>query len=140
RDWSSDVCSSDLSGRAHVETPLHGHGLDRRLAADAAARRRVEMPLEPLEVDLDAFCKLHADDVDEAARGRLPARRDACDLAAVANDALGEQEADGELRVVSRRTHRDGNAFLGTAAVRPRIAQPDLERLLGGHDVDGVRS
>src|SRR5690606_24626017 len=101
---------------------LHGHGLDRRLPANTAARRRVEVPLEALEVDLDAGRELDAHDVDQAVRGRLPARRDARDLLALANDAFGEQKAHRELSVVARRAHRDRDAFLGAAAVGPRVA------------------
>src|SRR5690606_1801068 len=95
--------------------------------------------LEALEVDLDAGRELDAHDVDQAVRGRLPARRDARDLLALANDAFGEQKAHRELSVVARRAHRDRDAFLGAAAVGPRVAEPDLERFLGRDNVNGIR-
>ena len=51
------------------------------------------------------------------------------------DDAFGEQEPDGEILVVAWRPHRDGNGLLRAAAVAPRVAQTDLERLLGGDEI-----
>ena len=61
---------------ADVVLTLHGDGFDRRLAADAAARRHVEISLEALEVDRDAGRQLDAHDVDQAIGRALPARHD----------------------------------------------------------------
>ena len=120
---------------ADVVLTLHGHGVDRGLAADAAARRHVEISLEALEVDRDAGSQLDAHDVDQAIGGALPARHDTLHVAARADDAFGEQESDGEILVVPRRAHRDRNGLLGAAAVAPRVAQANLERLLGGDEI-----
>ena len=120
---------------ADVVLALHGDRLDRSLAADAAARRHVEIPLEALEVDRDAGRQLDAHDVDQAVGRALPARHDALHVAARADDAFGEQEPDGEILVVPRRAHRDRNGLLGAAAVAPRVTQANLERLFGRDEI-----
>ena len=66
---------------------------------------------------------------------RCPRATTLLHVAARADDAFGEQEPDGEILVVPRRAHRDRNGLLGAAAVAPRVAQADLERLLGGDEI-----
>ena len=51
------------------------------------------------------------------------------------NDPFGEQEANGEVLVVAGRAHRDRDFFLGAAAVRTRVAEPNAERLFRRDDV-----
>src|SRR6185436_1821210 len=111
------------------------HGIDRGLAADAAARRHVEVALQALEVDLDARRELDAHDVHQAIGCTLPARHDALHVAAPADDAFREKESHGEILVVPRRAHRDGDRLLSAAAVAARIAQPNLERLFGRDEI-----
>jgi hypothetical protein len=66
---------------------------------------------------------------------RSPARDDALHVGARADDAFREQEPDREILIVPGRAHRDGNRLLDAAAVAARIAQPDLERLLGRDEI-----
>ena len=85
--------------------------LHRRLAADAATRRRVEVPLQPRQVDRDA-----------RAAGRPGPRcpapgADARDLLRGVDDPLGEQETDGQLAVMAGGPHRDRDAAADAPAV-----------------------
>src|SRR5690606_35811601 len=100
------------SGSMQIEAALHPHGLERGLAADAAAGGCVEMPLEAVEVDVHARCELDPDDVDQAVRRGRAAWAYGGDVVLGADDALGVQEADGELEVLAGRAHRDGDAPL----------------------------
>ena len=52
---------------------------------------------------------------------------DGAHLVGAQDDALGEQEAAHEVRVVARRAHDDGERD---------ALEPDLERLLDGHGVE----
>ena len=63
------------------------------------------------------------------------ARHDTLHVAACADDAFRQQEPNGEILVVPRRAHRDGHGLLDAAAVAARIAQPNLERLLGRDEI-----
>jgi hypothetical protein len=84
------------------------------LATDAAAGGRVEVPLEAVEIQLDARGHFNAQDVLQSRYCiGLPHVRGPRDLAGGVDDALGEQEADGEFRVMSGRAHRDGHGPCG---------------------------
>src|SRR5690606_2722385 len=133
------ACDREV-GAVEIEAALHLHGLEGRLAADAAARRGVEVTLEAIEIDVDAGRELDADDVDQAVRGGRAARAYGRDVVRAADDAFGVEEAYGELEVLAGRAHRDGNAPLAVLAVH-EIAEPDLEWLLGRDHVvrDGAR-
>jgi len=113
--------------------------IERGLATHAAARRRVDVPLEAREVDGDVRREL--DDNDVAGAGDLVrlAGPDADDVLARGHDPLGEQEAERKLLVVARRPHGHRE--------RPAV-DADLQRLLDGdgilaavvQDDEGVRA
>src|SRR5204863_3455921 len=65
----------------------------------------------------------------------LAARHHALHVGARVDDPLGEQKTDREILVVARRAHRDRHVFFRAAAVRPRVAEANAERLLGRDDV-----
>ncbi len=126
--------------RGDIESSLHGDGIERGFAANAAARRSVEMALEPVEVDADAGSELDADDVDQAIRRRRPARPRECDVRRMPDDAFGEQKSDGELLVVARGAHRDRDTALDAPAALAVQLQADFQRLLGrDHIIRGLK-
>jgi hypothetical protein len=104
--------------RAHVRGDVQG--LQRGLAADAAARRGAGVPLQPPQVHGDARPQPHPDHV--AALAGV----DAQDLFAPGHDPLGEEVADRQLAVVTGRAHGDGDGA---------VAEADLQRLLCGQQV-----
>ncbi len=86
------------------------------------------MPLQPRQVHGDARPQI---DADHVAR---PAGADARDLLPRDDDALGEQEADGQLAVVAGRAHRDRDAAVDPSPVN-RAPQTDFQRLLHSQKV-----
>src|SRR5690606_2664177 len=108
----------------------HADRVQRGLAADAAARSRVEVPLEAREIDRLAGMQLDAHNVALAGRRVGLARpADAGDPGAGGDDAFGIQETERELLVLARRAHGHGDAP-GRGAFRAGRAELDLERLL----------
>ena len=103
--------------------------LERRLAAHAARGGRVEVPPEPFGVERPR----------ERDRDHVVALVLAGQVVAVGHplhvagrdQALGEQEADGELEVAPRRPHRHRHL----QRVLSRSLYADLERFLGGQAV-----
>ena len=81
------------------------------------------MPLEPGEVDRHANSKVDADRIPR------PAGMDARDLLWVGEQSLREQEADGEIGVVARGSHRHRDRSPRPPAIVFK-AQADLEGLL----------
>ncbi len=97
--------------------------LERCAAADAAARRGVEVPLQPIQVHRDARLQLDADHV-----ARSPVLH-MLHLVGGLDDPLGEQEPDGQLAVVAGRAHRHRDPAADATAVLI-AGQADLQRLL----------
>ena len=105
-------------------------GVDRGLAAHAAGRRHAEVALH--QIGLERPPEVHRDDVvGLLAELDVGAVLDLGELERRSQEALGVQEARGELEVVAGRAHRDCDAHRLLA--RPRGA--DLERLLTGEAV-----
>ena len=125
-----DVAAHD--GALGDDRAAHLDGVDRRLAAHAAARRRVVVALDrrrverPAQVDRQHVVLLLA---------RVGAVADRRDLVVAGDEALGVEEARRELVVAARRAHRDGHAGRLLAGAR----DADLERLLA-HDVVAARA
>ena len=104
--------------------------IERGLAANAAARRRVEMPLQPSQVNLGIGAQLYAHDVVIAAVGSRRATGFYCgDITLPADNGLAVQEASREFAVVAGGAHCDRDAAC-CAAVGGRVGEPNLERLL----------
>src|SRR5437588_481352 len=103
--------------------------LDRGLPAYSAARRRVEVPPEALLIDPHTRPQEHVDDIVSllAVERAVGAVINAIDLLGGLHDAFGEEEAGGQLEVVSGRPHRDGDLQGRLVAAK---AQSDFERLL----------
>src|SRR5690606_40841467 len=79
RDWSSDVCSSDLADRLEVgDDPVHGEHAVGGDEPEAGVGRRLELPLEVGHVVVgvaEALRLAEADAVDDAGEiGRASCR------------------------------------------------------------------
>src|SRR3546814_619581 len=113
-DWSSDVCSSDLAGLAHLHRAIHAHraaGHQRLAGAAAVAYPRkleqlVEFDVIAVELEVD---RLHADslrmtDVEllhQAGKARLVAQR--CEVGVVFYPgAVAPSQRDRALQQVER--------------------------------------
>src|SRR5688500_14053419 len=100
------------------------------------------MTFETFEVDLDAVLQIDADRIG-IQRGRTldgapfrfadlqAAMTNLLDLFGVLNNSFGDQETGGELRISTRRPHRDRDRTM----TFPRDSEPYLKRLLDGQDV-----
>ncbi len=131
RDCGSEwMTSASTRGRPAIGAARgsNPHGLQRRLAADAAARGRIEVTLEATQVHLDARLQL---DAHHIATAPVLDRRH---LFGVVDDPLGEQESDGQLVVVAGSAHRDRDTPADPAAL-VIAGQADLQRLLHGQVV-----
>ena len=133
--WSNRRCAFRSSGGSPVIVAasttgpsgmgaLHVDHVERRLAADAAAGRRVEVPLR---LELEPPRNGDADYVVVLLLARDGAVADVPHVRLPGDQALGEEEADRKLEVVAGRAHGHCDvALLGTGLV-----DPDLHRLLG---------
>ena len=101
-----------------------GELVDRGLAADAAARGREEVPLHARRVEVLAH--VDGDDVQVLLGADVLAVADRRERATPCDQALAEEEAGGQLEVVSGRPHRDRDAH----GRLPGTGSADLERLL----------
>ena len=138
---SNTACASRSRSGSEIEQPeldlgpgRHGLAshldvLERRLAADAAGRGRVEVPPEPFGVE-----RPRERDRDHVVAlvlaGQVVAVGHALDVAG-RDQALGEQEADGELEVAPGCPHRHGHLH----RLLSGALHADLEGLLGGQAV-----
>jgi|GEM_PF-5211188 len=114
-------------GQTQQELPAHDarvvhrrkllpHGLDCRLAANAAARRREHVPRQFLEIgpsripqtDIDAIA-LHSFERRIWVQAMRPTRYIE-DLRGVAHQSFCHQKAGGQLLVLAGRAHDNGNA------------------------------
>ena len=130
-----DDVATEFRARGQLLDALDLDRVERGLAADAAAGRRVEVPLQRAEVEFDVLGEVDADDVGRrAARRQRPAERDPADLAAVLQDALGEKKPGRQFEIGAGSPHRDRQAPAFAPAVRPEV-DADLHRLLDGQDV-----
>jgi hypothetical protein len=109
----------------------HGDVVERGLSADAARRRRVEVPGQPLGVERPR--QRDRDDVVPLLLVvEVIAIRDPPDVVG-RHQSFGEQEPGSELEVAARRPHRHRDPL----GLLSRTLGPDLERLLGR---EGVRT
>ena len=104
-----------------------------RFAADTAGRRRVEVPLQQVEVERTVQRDRH-DVVLLILAGKGVAVGDPAHIP-WGDQAFREQEPDGELEVAARCPHRDGHRSL----LLSRTLHADLERLLRGQRVGSLR-
>ena len=106
--------------------------VDAGLAAQPARARRVEVALEARVGRRDPGAERHIEHVVGvlAVRRRARAVPRRAELLARGDHALGDEEAGGEIEIVARRAHRDGEC---------RAADPDLERLLDREHVLATR-
>ena len=114
--------------RAALHLHLCLNGFDGSFAADAAAGGGVEVAFQAIEIKLDAGVQLYRDGVAELARVAVRDVRPAyfANLIGAVQDTLAEQEAGGQLEIVARGAHRDGDGS---------VAKADLEGLFDGQQV-----
>lgn len=92
---------------------LNLHRLQRRLAADAAAGCGEEVALQSSDIERAARAQGDGDDVEVLDLVLVQAVADLDEVVAARDDALAEEETDGELEVVAGGAHRDSDALLG---------------------------
>src|SRR5579875_2406612 len=110
--------------------------VERRLAADAAARGRVEVALQPEQVEVNPRPQRHRHDVEPLLRlfRFVETVGDIEDVVAAGDDAFTSEKAGRQLEVIARRAHRNRDALApGDVVFIPE--EPDLERLFGGQHV-----
>ncbi len=123
----TDHIRRDDGSRARKRLAADLDLVERGLAADPARCRRDEMAFGG-EGGVEGPAEADDDGVVGLGMGDRVAEIDPLDLRAV-DEALGAEEADGELRLVTRGAHRDRDPDRLLA----RSRSPDLERLLA-HD------
>jgi hypothetical protein len=104
------------------------HRCDRRAAADSAAGRRDEVPLQRAEIDR-SFPKRYLDHVPGRTSICATSIRDSGHLIAPIDDAFRVEEPRRKIEIVARRAHR-GRQHVA--------ADTNLERLFGSEIVENV--
>ena len=149
--WANSVCLSRRRGRQPLQRvrsdaeargmalpDLHAHGVERRLAAHAATRCRVEMPQQSAGIHPHMVGQFDADDVPDAlVRARRPAMLHPAHVFRGSDDGLAGEEAHGQFLVVAGRAHGDGDALVHASGAR-FVGQADLQRLFDGDGVAGA--
>ena len=133
----AERCAVDAKGRRRRLTTrqLLRDGVERCLAAHAAARRCKDMPRQGLGIEFDMIGKFDLDDVLNALVGaRWTAVHYVDHVATALNHALAQQKSHGELEVAARRAHGHGDALLAPKAGADK-RQPNLHRLFHRHEI-----
>jgi len=117
---------------------------DRTLAADAAARRGVEVSLKMPEVNINAFLQIDSDSIRIQGGGAVDNARSFSDLQAampdlfdliwLLNDSFSEKKSGGKLAIIPRRAHRDRDRAMSAA----RNAKPNFKRFFNRENVGRV--
>ena len=121
----------DQAGRDGQRRAARDHVVYAAPAADAArggGERAAAGGGKPVDVERYPGAGHHVDDVSVALLIGAAAVRDAADVVARADHALGEEETDRELAIGAGRPHGDGQGF---------TLRPDLQGLLGDDVVIG---
>jgi hypothetical protein len=129
---ADDLLIGEPAVRGEDGEEVKFEGFHGGLAADAATGGGVAVPLKTLEVEGDAGLEGDADAVLEAMGAETGAEAgNGVDLVERTEEAFAYEETDGQLAVVARGTHGDGDGF-GLASVLGADDYPHIERLFQG--------
>jgi hypothetical protein len=120
------------------EGTLDPKRLDGGLAADAATRGGVEIPLQAPEVHGHLLLQGHAHHVGAAGTGRAGAvGTHLAQVLLAPDDPLRQQEPHGQFSVLARGAHGDGQALM-LGPLRAGKIQTDLQGFFDGQVIHGL--